>query len=474
MKIRHSFFIALIGIFFYSCETTVKEPAGLYSTNQVLVTVIDTIDDINVDVVKHVAEFYAMNTQTRSSVPKKIKEIVPVKDEQGITSMYIVNYENNQGFLVLSGTNKCHPILAFNESGNFDINQAKVDGTSVWLQEQQDIINDITVLPDSIRWKNKNAWNKFFKKEIPAQFTVKAQTKSVDPELENEVGAYIEASLNQWSDEGYTIYSYGSLSSFFSGDDLEYIEQMIYNSADDRFFGGYDGTVFIKAKTIPNNSTVETLLQSQWGQLGGYKVNGCPAGCVAVAIGQIMRYHKYPTLYNWNAMAYTYPTSTTVSFFEEIGRKVNMIYTDSTSSATTPAARNAFVQYGYNQANIINHTQGRTIGELSKSRPVYMRGNDSKNPNKSEGHAWVCDGYKIIDSFEEISIMVLNRMSSTRIPSYTCVYNGNTNNTINRYFHMNWGWSGSSDGYFYEEGVDPSIYSFSINRQDIVDIFPSR
>lgn len=472
MKTKLFSLIALLGVFLYSCDNVVDESAVVpSSTNQVTVTVIDTIGDVNLDVIKHVAEAYTKKTQTRNSFDRKIKEIIPVNDEQGNASMYIINYENNQGYLILSGTNEYQPVLAFSERGNFDIDKKNSDGSSLWLQEQQSFIENIAVLPDSVRCLNKKAWNSFFERETTVQLNAGVQTRSGDAALDREVGLYVEESLNQWRKEGYTIYPYASLSNFFYGSDLDAMYEAINSHAEDRYYGGLDGTVFIRAKTVTDKSTIDPLLQSQWNQTGEYKVNGYPAGCVAVAMGQIMRYYEYPVLYNWSAMAYNYATNMTVELLAEIGQKVNMSYTPEASTASTSAACNAFKQYGYSQANIINHAQARTVIELSKKRPVFMRGT---NNGTKDGHAWVCDGFERNDTYKTFDIMILDRFSSDPIPPYERLYYGRTNSTYSTYFHMNWGWGGNKDGYFYEESVNPSGYNFSIDRKDIVDISPSR
>lgn len=471
MKSKLYSLIALLGVLFYSCENVVNEPVPTpASASQAIVTVIDTVGDITLDVARYVAESYTKTAQTRNSVTKKIKEIIPVNDEKGVASLYIVNYENNQGYLILSGVNEYQPILAFSERGNFDINR-KDDGTSVWLEEQQTLIKNVNVLPDSIRWNNKKVWNEFFEKEVPLQFFARTQTRSIDPALDKEVGIYVQESLNQWRKEGYTIYPYASLPRFFSGSELEAMYQAINSHAEDRYYGGLDGTVFIRAKTITDNTTKNPLLQSQWNQTGGYEVNGYPAGCVAVAMGQIMRYYEYPVLYNWSAMAYNYATNMTVQLLAEIGQKVNMNYTPEGSTASTSAACNAFRQYGYSKANIVNHTGVRTFNELSNNRPIFMRGTNS---GTKDGHAWVCDGFKRTITYQMFDIMILDRFSYDRIPPYDRLYDGRTNSTYSTYFHMNWGWGGSKDGYFYEENVNPGGYNFSTSRQDIVDIYPSR
>lgn len=473
MKVKLYLLIALLGITLYSCENVVdKSDAIPYSANQITVTVIDTVGDVNLDVIKHVAESYIKSTQTRNSIAKKIKEIIPVNDEQGVTSIYIVNYENNQGYLILSGINEYQPVLAFSEKGNFNIALIDVDGTSLWLQEQQGIIKNITTMPDSIKWRNKKAWNKFFEKETSVQLGIKTQTRSGISALEREISDYIEESLAQWRREGYTIYPYSELSTIFSGDDLDYINETINNHAEDRYCGGVNGTVFLRTKKIINNSSKGPLLQSQWNQVGGYEVNGYPAGCTAVAMGQIMRYHEFPVLYNWSAMAYNYSTSLTVQLLTEIGKKVNMNYDKDGSTAFISDVCNAFKQYGYSQANILAHSLDRIKHELLQDCPVYMTGTNNGTPLVA--HAWVCDGYNDKETYESFDLMVLDRFSTDRIPPYYSIWSNSTNYSDVKYLHMNWGWGGSNDGYFYQDNVNPPGRDYSVNRYNIVNISPTR
>jgi len=72
--------------------------------------------------------------------------------------------------------------------------------------------------------------------------------------------------------------------------------------------------------------------------------------------------------------------------------------------------------------------------ELDASRPIFYFGTDTS----AGGHAWVCDGYS------------------------------GTN-----YFHMNWGWSGSSNGYFYLTNLNPSGYAFNNNQGAVIGLRPA-
>jgi len=178
-------------------------------------------------------------------------------------------------------------------------------------------------------------------------------------------------------------------------------------------------------------------------------------GCVATGMAQVMRYHKWPvhgmgsnsyitttlkiplsldfskTTFDWDNMTETYRDSSTVAqnnavatLMYNCGVAVSMNY-NTTSGAYTEAMAIALkTNFGYD-ANLQHYSRdyfdraewvNLLKTELNASRPVLYRGytNDA-------GHLFVCDGY---DS--------------------------------NDLFHFNWGWGGSSNGYFQISALDPS------------------
>ena len=204
---------------------------------------------------------------------------------------------------------------------------------------------------------------------------------------------------------------------------------------------------------------VTPLLTCIWDQ-GQYYNYYCPTytgypnsagkaltGCVATAMGQVMKFHNFPakgvlshtytddncgqqtanfgiTNYNFPAMGNT----ATAGSYQEIakllyhtGVSVDMDYgiPNAGSGAFSQDVPWAMATYfNYDQATIkykakSEYTNTTWVAllksELDASRPMYFSGSGSDG-----GHAWVCDGYR---------------------------------NSDNK-FHMNWGWSGSSNGYF--------------------------
>jgi len=479
MKNRFYLLLVLLGLLNYSCENVIEENKELDAslTTGVLVTKTNPIDNITMDVVKQVASMYGnmQGTQTKSGEEKAIEEVSPVKNEKGDVLMYVVNYAGNAGYVILSGRNEYRPILAYSETGKFDMVTSQVGGASVWLKEQLYAVENVEALPDSVRRQNARAWNAFFDEQKKGNLGQQGiQTRSVDPDLQYQAGAFIEESLQKWSDEGYTIYPYGDgsiLAEFFDLDEIESIKEYLAINAEDRFFDGFASTVYIRTLETSEDEEVKPLLKSTWGQTGGYGIyvpNGT-AGCVAVAVGQIMRFHEYPLLYNWNAMAYGYPTDMTARLFAEIGEKVNTDYSKpNESAASTNAACSALKEYGYKNSRIKNHSAPYVVGQLKERRPVWMRGADAGN-----GHAWVCDGYKHKRTTTYCEVMALDKAywDYEKKFYYRAMYSGSFSSTYT-YYHMNWGWSGNQDGYYYEDNVKSSIGDFSTSRQDIVDIYP--
>jgi hypothetical protein len=194
----------------------------------------------------------------------------------------------------------------------------------------------------------------------------------------------------------------------------------------------------------------------KWNQSEPYNLK-CPldapsglrtlAGCVAVAMAQIMRYHRWPvtgtgthsytdgtyglqsvdlskTTYDWNLMLGSYTSSSTETeeaavstFIYQCGVTVDMDYSTTGSASTIAKASEALVSHfgydseiqRYERPNYTSQEWNNLIkNELNNSRPVYFSANSDAG-----GHAFVVDGY---DS--------------------------------NDLFHINWGWGGMSNGYF--------------------------
>ncbi len=184
----------------------------------------------------------------------------------------------------------------------------------------------------------------------------------------------------------------------------------------------------------------DTLL-TKWGQSGGgscatnkiynkfcptvsnpIKCDKAPAGCVAVAIAQIMRYWKWPyaaqvpqtiggndtvlTFYDWTKMPIEINNSTDMEevdmiagFLKDCGYKLDMDYEANGSYAFDNNAVKTLKAFGYDKNSIDLRKKWLTSGwtnmlrsNIDNGQPVYYAG--KKTISGEGGHAFVVDGYQ--------------------------------------------------------------------------------
>jgi len=212
---------------------------------------------------------------------------------------------------------------------------------------------------------------------------------------------------------------------------------------------------------IQRNDTrsITPLISTKWNQGWPYNMY-CPvdadgpgghvyAGCVATAMGQVLKYWNWPitgtgshtynaqgygsqsanygaTTYEWAQMPNSVhePNDAVARLLYHLGVSVNMMYSPDGSGAYSNAVPGALMNYfryagGAEQkmkSSYSSSTWEQMLrDELDSARPMYYSGS-----GPGGGHAFNCDGYQ------------------------------GTN-----YFHFNWGWSGSYDGYFYVSNLNP-------------------
>lgn len=223
--------------------------------------------------------------------------------------------------------------------------------------------------------------------------------------------------------------------------------------------------------------------------------NRPPAGCVAIAAAQIMAYWKYPTnldgrninwdnlnkytsnswrsgLYkNWSGSFNDYSTPQSVRddaayIAKTIGSNVGMNYGCNASGAQTENAVKYLNKLGYKTFPVwftVNYDYGTVLASLRGRCPLIASGYAKRKKKKflgitiysnySEGHAWIIDGFLTRKQLVETQIIVRDRKGRIKSNSTSKKYNYST------MFHMNWGWGGSSNGYF-------AAGSFNSNKVD--------
>ena len=237
---------------------------------------------------------------------------------------------------------------------------------------------------------------------------------------------------------------------------------------------------------------VAPLLTTTWKQSAPYnqycptKTNSsgeqenCPVGCVALALGQIMKYHNYPekgkgaksyqpfglsetisadfenTQYKWELMRDSYfrlgsykkyteeEADAVATLLFHVGVSVGTFYQLSGSSAFAYGniPRDMVENFRYAEEDIRYLSRSDyekeewmelIFNELSNGRPIFYAGNSPT----SGGHAFVLDGYNATGKV-----------------------------------HINWGWGGTTDDDYYDIDLLDGENDFCNNQSMVIGIMP--
>jgi|WetSurMetagenome_2_1015567.scaffolds.fasta_scaffold10086_4 hypothetical protein len=232
---------------------------------------------------------------------------------------------------------------------------------------------------------------------------------------------------------------------------------------------------FPKTEATTSTVTIEPFIDVTWDQDATFN-RFCPedasgpgghtyVGCVAVAMAQAMSVFGYPSsgagtksyyadeygtqtvrfdkeAFKWDSMANAtadkynsrllYCTAVSVSM--DFGPDGSGSYT-----SRVPNALKTYFKYSPAIKRVVRYSTDSAwiqllVDELSARRPVIYSGDadDSK-----AGHAFDIDG----------------------------VNSG-------KYFHLNWGWSGTYNGYFLITDLTPGIYNFTQNHEAVINVRP--
>ena len=178
-------------------------------------------------------------------------------------------------------------------------------------------------------------------------------------------------------------------------------------------------------------SVVEPLITTKWDQWAPYNMyapGGCPTGCVATAMAQIMKYWEWPvtgtgehsynaplydpqyanfgeTTYDWAKMTERYDNNSTPEEREAVavlmyhcGVSVDMNYEPDGSgamSADVPIAISTYFSYTdhatfVSKGGVYDEWIALLKNQLDQAMPLYYSGHGA-----SGGHAFICDGYDV-------------------------------------------------------------------------------
>lgn len=378
--------------------------------------------------------------------------------------LYVVNFGNDNGFALISATKKSTPILAFSDKGNFDCSGNSA--AEIYLEDYQNVIREAYLdKSDTLRLKYALQWASFEKKS--------PITKSISYELSQK----IQAEVQRKEALGYE--HLGNITAaqyFLPASDYQALLQQMQDITDPQYDYTEVNQFFIKSYDY---ETIGPLLQTEWGQLEPFNI-GAPnlvAGCVPIAISQLVYYYRYPNRYYWNDIPIVpdknYDNSNFIYFMNDIRDICNPEYEKETI-VSKEKAENALSTLGYTvtkkgEINILTmHSQ------LSISKPMMLFG----KINGNNGHTWICDGY--MDRRYDASISFVPaandpRFKLDKIPGSIFAEFDLTayspswldQNQFGEYLHMNMGWNGDNNGWYkngvYGKNTNNEVYNSNLD-----------
>lgn len=440
---------ALVLTTLFSCK---KETASVSEKNYMQTTITDMKTDstsVILSLATELAQKFLQSKNPNITITIKNAETI-IKN--GIPYIHIINTNNNAGFAMIAADSIYAPILAYDSIGNFNKNNLNA-GLALWFNKHGRnlayIRTNKSASIDSIIKSNKNLWL-----SLGEKYGIQ-KTQNEQPEMRT-----MEIDMNPTTTVSYSGYSQS----------VGPLCQSYWN------------------QTYPYN------LYCPSGSYGGH----VPAGCVPVAMAQIMHYWNFPTTYNHSIMPFSLvvtPYASNVSGYNETARLIHNIgttditkwtqftgqfvsYDDAGSSANDYYCPSVFGEFGYSSASRTETVSdqilwgakngtvysGLLIDEIiNNQRPCLVSGYGGQNdifglgivyyPYFDQGHSWVCDGCN--------QNILITTYTTTYNPIAEGIYPPTIVEVISRqgYLHMNWGWGPYSLGGDNNNGW----YNYNIN-----------
>ncbi|MCD4725732.1 MAG: C10 family peptidase [Bacteroidales bacterium] len=276
----------------------------------------------------------------------------------------------------------------------------------------------------------------------------------------------IPPALKAWM-ESYSVQII-NIKNHYNGDELN----------EHKFWSYYlDANVQTKQKSEQKNG-IEPLIRSIWEQ-GKYYNDSCPehpdgpgghcyAGCVAVAMAQLMFYYRYPetgtgsitytpayndtiyanfgnTTFHWNEMVnyiYGMRNPAVADLIFKVGASIQTSYSPYGSGSYTHFCVDALKNYfRYDSSSMVHLFRMDTTISW---KDTLIKNLDNLQPVIYAGGSWLRHSF-VCDAYQDTS-----------------------------YFHFNFGWwNGSGNGYYYLDDITPFHYNFTAQQNAVFNIYPS-
>ena len=425
--------------------------------------------DVDMSVIDNIARKYSSKPLTKSEG----YTLSSIRDTNGEVAMYVINFADDAGFVVVSATKKYEPILAFSDKGNFNVNDENMpDGVKQWKIDVVDVINKHKSFPADSALRYASFWREF---EGVRDFVLnRPKTRSYDyPELDR----IMMDSVAIWQSQGYNVYSLYENPT--TGDSQ--LDAQIRAYAETSILPIYDWQNYslLLEKEYTNEYVRNNFLKSCWSQTNGfnsylpYRPDGLArayVGCVILSVAQVMRFFEKPTYstsfpFHLSNMPYGYAIPETALFIKDVfDRFDDKEINNNGTAASIGEAYDVLKSYGYT-AKLGDYDKNKVYTNLIQMLPVIVLGQAG-----GSGHCWIISGLQQYVGATEYKLYTF--VTDSELSN---VFSCETNQSTSYFFYMSWGWGGLYDGfygtnYIYNPQSDPDNRVEFTNKRIIYDI----
>lgn len=393
-----------------------------------------------------------------------------VLSAEGKAVLYILNFGENGGFLITSAVKTAAPVIAFNDRGHFDLANINPNAKFGLDIITHNVENTLT-LPQDSTFENRLLWSLVENREAPSiSRSAPENGEDFDSWPESlkqqfyDSQAVMRDSISSWNFRNY--YSLdgetNSLAMYLSSTGQNKVSaDEVLGAARNCCYWQFE-TNFKRLSVLryyiaeERRSGIPNMIESLWEQNNGYNmsypiiqfidgVDHVYAGCVAVAMGQIMRYYQWPKKYDWSKMPHTYATKTTSDFLYELAELSNATYSEEGTGITAEAAKNTYQTLGYSTSGInIANSILSVDGEIVKGCPVNIFAISKPDSNgQTFAHSFIaCGDFSLLSRDALALYTVTSPGVFRRVDQWSISYS--TYSAV----YINWGYGGKDDGYF--------------------------
>ena len=357
-------------------------------------------------------------------------------------AVYVVNFDNNEGFAILSADSRLPDnVIAVSNSGNL----GPIHGPVTDYDNPDTLtLEDLYVPEDDDYLLGSN-----------------------DPD--RVIGGLLTNYVVGWTDSLRGDYDTGEIPTLpinpivpeitysYEYETVEHIPEMLTTTwhqdspfndqCPERYY--YKGFLGI---TYSTNKSYDFDAVGEWGD-DFIREEDLAAGCVAIAVAQILAYNNYPQtdslisnadgVHPWSALkAHNFTEGETSLYATNIAQLIHKIgvgcdmwygFYEQQSFATPAAAARYLEDVGYSNADAMWYDFSKVKSMLDDNLPVFVGA--VRLCGGVGGHAWVIDGYRT-----EYRVKIGTNSDGDIVST--------TSEPLRHYVHCNWGWGGASDGWF--------------------------